>query len=80
MRWAVPTNLRSTKLKTLNGADFDKQYRDDQYSGHKSVVSLFQRYAKGGENADLKQWAQQTAPMLEHHLQMARDLDKQATK
>jgi len=44
------------------------------------VVSLFQRYAKGGENADLKQWAQQTAPMLEHHLQMARDLDKQATK
>lgn len=68
------------ELKTLKGADFDKQYRDAQYSGHKSVVSLFQRYAKGGENADLKQWAQQSAPMLEHHLQMARDLDKQATK
>jgi putative membrane protein len=68
------------ELKTLNGADFDKQYRDDQYSGHKSVVNLFRRYAKGGENADLKQRAQQTAPMLEHHLQMAHDLDKQATK
>lgn len=68
------------ELKTLNGADFDKQYRDDQYSGHKSVVNLFQRYAKGGDNADLKQWALQTASMLEHHLQMARDLDKQATK
>lgn len=68
------------KLKTLNGADFDKQYRDDQYSGHKTAVSLFQRYAKGGENNDLKQWAQKTSPTLEHHLDMARELDKQASK
>ena len=68
------------KLTQLNGADFDKQYRDDQYSAHKSAVSAFQRYAKSGENPDLKQWAEKTAPTLEHHLEMARELDKQASR
>lgn len=68
------------KLEKLNGADFDKLYRDDQYKAHESAVSLFKRYAKGGENADLKQWAQQTEPTLEHHLQMAKELDRQASR
>ncbi|MGO9388751.1 DUF4142 domain-containing protein [Rhodoblastus sp.] len=66
------------KLEQLKGADFDKQYRDDQYSAHKDAVSLFQRYAKGGDNPALKQWAQQTQSMLEHHLEMARQLYRQA--
>jgi putative membrane protein len=75
-----PEQSMLDKLQTLNGAEFDRQYRDDQFSGHKSAVNLFQRYAKGGDNAELKQWAQQTAPMLEHHLQMLRDLDRQVSK
>ena len=37
------------KLTKLNGADFDKQYRQDQYSAHKDAVSAFQRYAKSGD-------------------------------
>jgi putative membrane protein len=69
-----------TKLKSLRSADFDKEYRDDQYSAHKDTVSLFQRYAKSGDNADLKQWAEKVGPLLEHHLQMARELDKQASR
>jgi putative membrane protein len=28
-----------------------------QVSAHKDAVSLFERYAKGGDNADLKDWA-----------------------
>ena len=67
------------KLKSLKGADFDKKYRDDQYSGHKSALALFQRYAKGGDNPDLKQWAEQTAPALQHHLKMAEELDRSAS-
>ena len=68
------------KLRTLQGPDFDKEYRNDQYSGHRSAVSLFERYAKGGDNPDLKGWAQQAAPVLQHHLDMARVLDGQAMK
>lgn len=67
------------KLKTLEGADFDKKYRSDQYSGHKSTVDLFERYAKGGENADLKQWAEQTVPALQHHLKMVQEINGSAS-
>jgi putative membrane protein len=64
------------KLKGLNGADFDKQYVSDQQSGHKDAVSLFQRYSKGGDNAELKAWAGKTLPTLEHHQDMANKLPK----
>jgi putative membrane protein len=64
------------KLTGLNGNDFEKQYRSDQVSAHKSAVSLFKRYAKGGDNAALKTWAGTTLPTLEAHLKMAQDLDK----
>jgi putative membrane protein len=65
------------KLSGLNGADFTKQYLDDQVTAHKDAVSLFQRYGKGGDNEKLKAWATTTLPALEHHHQMAQDLDKQ---
>jgi putative membrane protein len=64
------------KLKGLNGGEFAKQYHSDQVSAHKDAVSLFQRYAKGGDNDALKIWAGKTEPALEHHLQMAQDLAK----
>lgn len=62
------------KLKTLHGRDFALQYRSDQISGHEDAVSLFRRYAEGGDNAALKSWAAKTLPTLENHLQMARSL------
>lgn len=64
------------RLGKLNGAKFTKRYHADQVSVHKSAVSAFRRYAKGGDNAGLKEWAGKTLPALEHHLQMARALDK----
>lgn len=64
------------KLKGLNGDDFNKQYKSDQVSAHKDAVSLFERYAKGGENSSLKAWADKTLPTLRDHLKMAQDNDK----
>jgi putative membrane protein len=78
----IPAALDSThqskldKLKGLKGNDFNKQYHSDQVKAHKDAVDLFQRYAKGGDNAELKAWAGKTQPALEHHLQMAQQLDK----
>ena len=77
VKGSVPTALDTSsqimldKLKSLNGADFEKQYADDQVSAHKDAVDLFQRYAKGGKNADLKAWAAKTLPTLQEHLKMA---------
>lgn len=64
------------KLKTLQGDDFVKQYNADQVSSHKDAVNLFERYAKGGENASLKAFAEKTLPTLKHHLEMAQNLSK----
>jgi putative membrane protein len=47
-----------------------------QVSAHKDAVSLFGRYAKGGEDPKLKEWAGKTLPALQHHLKMAQNLGK----
>jgi putative membrane protein len=76
----LPTEMTTSqksmldKLKGLTGEDFNKQYMSDQVSAHKDVVSLFQRYAKSGENASLKFWASKTLPVLQGHLTMAQGL------
>jgi len=60
-----------TTLNGLQGQEFAKDYMDDQVSAHKKAVSLFERYAKSGDNAPLKEWASRTLPTLQHHLDMA---------
>jgi putative membrane protein len=81
-RTDIPLDLDSThqkmldKLKGPNGADFTKQYDKDQLSAHKDAVSLFKRYAEGGDDAALKDWAGKTLPDLERHLEMAQNLEK----
>jgi putative membrane protein len=78
----VPAALDSShqskldKLKGESGNDFSSGYNSDQVSAHKDAVSLFERYAKGGDNADLKDWAGKTLPALQHHLDMAQSLKK----
>jgi putative membrane protein len=78
----VPTALdnadqtKINKLQMLSGAEFSKQYMDYQVGTHKNAVSLFQRYGKGGDNANLKNWAVTTLPGLQHHLDEAQGLDK----
>lgn len=63
-------------LKQLQSSDFVKRYQDDQIKAHKDAVDLFKRYADGGDNQDLKAWAANTLPTLQHHLTMAQDLEK----
>jgi putative membrane protein len=78
----LPTELDSShqskleKLKGESGKDFSSDFDSMQVSAHKDAVSLFQRYAKGGDNPDLKNWAGKTLPALKHHLMMAQDLGK----
>ena len=64
------------KLKAESGKDFSSDFDSMQVSAHKDAVSLFERYAKGGDNAGLKDWAGKTLPALKHHLEMAEDLAK----
>jgi putative membrane protein len=78
----VPTALDSShqskldKLKGESGKDFNSDFDSMQVTAHKDAVSLFERYAKGGDNPELKPWAAKTLPTLKHHLEMAQKLDK----
>jgi putative membrane protein len=78
----VPSTLDSSqqskldKLKDASGKDFSSDFDSDQVSAHKNAVSLFERYGKSGDNADLKDWAGKTLPTLQHHLDMAQELGK----
>src|SRR6201996_5581630 len=82
MKSAIPTGLVDSsqkKLDKLNNTkpdDFASEYDPMQVSAHKDAVSLFERYAKGGDNEKLKDWAGKTLPALQHHLEMAQALDK----
>ncbi|MGY3238966.1 putative membrane protein [Bradyrhizobium sp. USDA 4472] len=78
----LPTALDSShqskldKLKSASGKDFSSDYNSYQVSAHEDAISLFDRYAKGGDNSALKDWAGKTLPTLKHHLDMARELGK----
>lgn len=73
----VPAQLDSThqskldKLKDLQGADFDKEYDKMMHDGHKTDVSVFERYSKEGDNAKLKAFAAKFLPILQGHLKTA---------
>ena len=64
------------KLKEASGNDFSSNFNSMQVSAHKDAVALFERYAQGGDNTDLKDWAGKTLPALKHHLEMAQELGK----
>jgi putative membrane protein len=76
----VPTALDSEHqkllddLKAKNGKDFDQSYDQIQVKAHQDAVALFNAYAKGGDDPELKKWAAKTLPNLERHLSMAQKL------
>jgi len=82
MKAALPTALDDSsekklgKLRDSKPEDFAAEYDPMQVSAHKDAVSLFERYAKGGEDSKLKDWAGKTLPTLQHHLAMAEDMNK----
>jgi putative membrane protein len=67
-------------LKNAKPTEFASQYDPMQVSAHEDVVSLFERYSKGGDNARLMDWAGKMLPTLQHHLQMAELMNKSRSK
>jgi putative membrane protein len=65
-----------TKLQGLSGADFDKEYVTQQVDAHQKALDALQGYAAGGDSAPLKEFATKTATVVQHHLDMAKKLQK----
>jgi predicted outer membrane protein len=77
----VPTALddkhraQMTKMSQLSGAAFDRAYAKEMVKDHQKDVSLFQKQATKGADADVKAFAARTLPTLQDHLRMARELN-----
>jgi len=73
------TNDQSDELADLgkvNGTDFDKKYMESQVDAHKDALALMDDYAKNGDVASLKMAANEIAPTVRKHLDMAEKLEK----
>ncbi len=62
-------------LQGLSGAEFDKAYAKDMVKDHTKDVKEFERESAEVTDPDLKAWAQKTLPVLQQHLQLARQME-----
>jgi putative membrane protein len=62
------------QLQKLAGDQFSQTYAGMQVQAHEEAVKLFESYASGGDDAQLKAWAAKTLPALKEHLQHAKAL------
>jgi len=65
-----------THLQGLDGAKFDKAYVKIQVRAHTMMLKEMRMEAQHGKDSDLKSFAGETAPTVEHHLSMAQGLQK----
>jgi putative membrane protein len=74
----VNSSQKSTmeKLSKLSGAEFDKEYMSAMVKDHEADAKEFQTQATEGTDPDLKGFASKRLPIIQEHLQMARDTAK----
>ncbi len=63
-----------TALQSQRGPAFDRTYLKQQAIAHDEALVLEQAYAARGDNADVRQAAASTVPVIRHHLEEARQL------
>jgi len=68
------------RLSKLSGESFDRAYAREMVSDHQKDVAEFQKEAKSGKNDSVKSFAAKTAPTLEDHLKMARDMEQSVSQ
>jgi putative membrane protein len=64
------------RLSKLSGDAFDRAYARDMVRDHSKDVSEFQKEAKDGQNEAIKNFAAQTLPTLQSHLDQARQMEQ----
>lgn len=68
---------KATVLGALEGETFDRRYAQDMgVEAHEETIELFREAVQEVRHPEVKQFAQETLPKLEHHLQMARELNR----
>ena len=63
-------------LQSLRGTEFDREYARQQVLVHTSTLTTMRGYAAKGSDPNLRRAAHLAVPIIEHHLQMARQMNK----
>jgi|SRR5579872_6814748 len=66
----------SMPFATKSGDDFDKAFARTAVEDHQKDIAAFEKEARSGTDADLKNWAIKTLPTLRAHLSEAQALGK----
>lgn len=62
-------------LRKADSKKFDEDYMKSQEKAHKDAVDLFTKTAKASKDPDIRAFASETLPTLQHHLAMAKNLN-----
>ena len=62
------------KLQGMSGSQFDKAYSTAMLKDHKKDVKEYEHQAKNAKDPDVKAYAEEVLPTLQHHLAMAEQL------
>ena len=75
--WPLPAPQPAAPPASGTAAsNFDSKWTADMIAGHERSVALYRAQAQGGEDKDLRQYARDTLPTIEHHLAELRSLPK----
>lgn len=67
---------KQQKMQNLKGENFDQAYIDEMVKSHQEAVELFRKQSRMGNDDSIKSWALKNLPVLEKHLEHAKDLQK----
>lgn len=67
-------------FQKLKGSAFDHRYIMDMVAGHTKAIAVYKMEAANAQNDALKTYAQAALPVLEKHLDQAKDLEKTGMK
>ena len=72
--WTLPSAATADADQAMDSSagsgSFDDRFLADQIRMHREAISLYRAQASGGSDPDLRQFASDQLPHLEHHLEM----------
>jgi putative membrane protein len=79
----LPTKLNAKnqatkdRLSKLSGSAFDHAYINDMVKDHQGDAAAFHKAATTAQDPDVKAWATKTGAVVDEHLKMAQDIQKE---
>lgn len=75
--WPLPAPKTTAPASSgTSSTDFDARFTADMIAGHEKSLALYRAQASNGDDKDLRRFASETLPTIEHHLAELKSLQK----